>query len=178
MATAEKRKNAPLRFFFVITMVFIFFIGTLVIAVFLKRPTVPEFFVNEQSEMIIQAKRKAAATMDTLHVLYEKYPEKTFVRFSFEVTSGHVEHLWGKVLQLDSARVKLKLLRGGTAQDMYYPETLTLPVARVEDWLVELPDGKIRGGFTAQAILIMETQQRTENADSLEKELQRYADEL
>ena len=56
--------------------------------------------------------------------------------------------------------------------------TLELRIERIEDWLAELPDGKIRGGYTTQAFLLIEMKKPASNRDSLEAELGKFEDEV
>ena len=127
---------------------------------------------------MIKAKQQAVKALDTFFMLYPQHADSAFVRFAFEPTRDHVEHLWGKVKTLNSAHVNIQLKRKEGLEDVYYPEELELKVDRIEDWLIHLNNGNIRGGFTAQAMLQKERENPKANPDSIQSQLEKFADRL
>ncbi len=172
--------DKPLKYFLIISAVFVFLVGVFVWGTWTSRSDFPNEYavVDETDSRMAQAKRKASAALDTFFALYTHHTDSAFVRFSFEPTRNHIEHLWGKVLALDSARVKIQLKRKEGSEDIFYPEELELKIERIEDWLIHLDNGSIRGGFTAQAMLLKEKERPQANADSLESQLQKFKDAL
>ena len=55
---------------------------------------------------------------------------------------------------------------------------LKLPLTDVQDWLVEIGDGRIRGGFTTQVILIREKQYEMLEDAYADPELKVFVDRL
>lgn len=172
--------DKPLKYFLIISAVFIFLVGVFVWGTWTSRPDFPNEYavVDETESRIVQAKKKASAMLDTFFALYPHHADSAFVRFSFEPTRDHIEHLWGKVKALDSTHVNIQLKRKEGSEDVYYPEELELKVDRIEDWLIHLHNGNIRGGFTAQAMLLKEKERPQANTDSLEAQLQKFKDAL
>ncbi len=171
--------DKPLKFFLFITAIFVTLIGVFVVATIMKSPPKQNLIpVDEPEALIKKAKQQASVTLDSMQHLFKIYPDQTFVRFSFEPVRDHVEHLWGKVTKLDSAYVSVEVIRKGDLEDVYYPGELELNVNRIEDWLVELPDGNIRGGFTSQAILMLDKNKSDADHGAIEKELDKFLDKL
>lgn len=172
--------DKPLKYFLLISAVFIFLVGIFAWGTFTSNSELPNEFVviDEQDDGMIKAKLQAVSTLDTFFALYPQHADSAFVRFSFEPTRDHIEHLWGKVKALDSVHVNIQLKRKEGSEDVYYPEELELKVDRIEDWMIHLENGTIRGGFTAQAMLLKEKERPQANADSLEMQLQKFKDAM
>lgn len=172
--------DKPLQYFLIISAVFIFLVGVFVWGTWTSNSDIPNEYavVDENDSRMVLAKKQAAATLDTFFALFPQHSDSTFARFSFEPTRNHIEHLWGKVIALDSARVTVALKRKEGLGDQYYPERLELPVNRIEDWLIHLENGSVRGGFTAQALLQKEEEKPAVNRDSLQRQLEKFSDRL
>ncbi len=172
--------DKPLKYFLMITSVFVLLIGVFIVASIVRPPVPPEGYVvlNENDPLIVSAKSKAASLIDSFQFYYEQAPKKTFVRFAFEPKREKVEHLWGNVLSMENARIKVGLLQKGNDPGVFYPDEIELKTEFIEDWLVEMPDGTIRGGFTSQAILMKEIQKPDSNKDSLNSLLMKFIDRL
>lgn len=173
--------DKPLKYFLIISAVFVFLIGTFIVGTMTQdKPSAPNEFavVDENDKYMVSAKKQAAATLDTFFALYPQHTDSAFVRFSFEPTKGHVEHLWGKVTKLDSLHFHVQLKRKQGSEDIYYPDDLELRYDRMEDWMIHLQNGTIRGGYTVQAMLLKEKERPNVNADSLQNQLKKFSDKL
>jgi uncharacterized protein YegJ (DUF2314 family) len=173
--------DKPLKYFLIISGVFVFLIGTFILGTLTQEKTEsPNEYavVDENDQYMLSAKKQAAAMLDTFLNLYPRHIDSSFVRFSFEPTKGHIEHLWGKVHKLDSLHVHVQLKRKQGLEDIYYPDELELRVDRIEDWMIQLENGNIRGGYTAQAMLLQEKERPLANIDSLQSQLGKFSDKL
>jgi len=170
--------DKPLKYFLLVTAVFITLIGVFVLGIFTKRQEPQEglTYVDESDSLMVRAKKLASENRSMLFNLYKEHPDVTFVRFSFEPVRNRVEHIWGKVISFDSVNVSIQPLRKSGTEDIYYPENLKLLTDSIEDWLVALPDGRIRGGYTSQVMLLKEKEIPKSNIDSLEKQLKLFVD--
>ena len=172
--------DKPLKYFLLISAVFIVLVGVFAWGTFTSKSDIPNEYVvvDETDSRIVKAKMQAANTLDTFFYLYPQYADSAFVRFSFEPTRDHVEHLWGKVKALDSVHVKIQLKRKEGLEDIYYPEELELKLDRIEDWMIHFANGTIRGGYTVQAIMTKEKENASVNSDSLQKQIEKFVDRL
>lgn len=122
-------------------------------------------FVDPSNPLWAEAKNEAAATIDSFVALYPQYPDNSFVKFSHNGVSGFKEDIWAKVTSMGpgyvSVTIETKYLKDKDAIN-----TKELPLGQLVDWMVELPSGQIRGGFTTQALLLIKMQQQDTNADS------------
>src|SRR5687768_9873703 len=103
--------DKPLKYFLIISAVFVFLIGTFIVGTLTQeKAAAPNEYavVDENDKYMVSAKKQAAATLDTFLNLYPQHADSSFVRFSFEPTKGHIEHLWGKVNKLDSLHVHVQ----------------------------------------------------------------------
>jgi len=89
----------------------------------------------------------AQSKLPTLRELYAERPSHTSVKIAFETDKGTTEHLWADVLSLDADKMRLKVKTPPATHEGDFDPELERPVADIEDWQVELADGKIRGGF-------------------------------
>ncbi|GIV34853.1 MAG: hypothetical protein KatS3mg031_2388 [Chitinophagales bacterium] len=171
--------DRPLKFFFIVTGVFVLLAGIIIVLMIFSAPQenrLPR--IEEQHPLMIHARQQARQTLDTFVALYAQYPNQAFVRFSFEPVPGHVEHLWAKVLKVDSLMVTAELLHKGEADEVFYPPYVALHLLKAEDWLIELPDGTIRGGFTTQAILLMDRNNPSADTAAISQRLKPFSDRL
>lgn len=169
--------DKPLKYFLLISAVFAFLIGVFVWGTWTSRMEIPVNYpiIDETDNGMLQAKRKAASTLDTFLLLYPNHADSAFVRFSFEPARNRTEHLWGKVLALDSVRVKIQLTKEDS-EETNYSAVQELRIRQIEDWLIHLDNGTIRGGFTAQELLRKEKEKPQSNIDSLEAQLRKFKD--
>ena len=112
-------------------------------------------YVQPTSPLWVEATQKARATIPLLAQLHAESVGPIAVKYPLTNDRGQVEHVWGELLSIDTsvfaAALETPLLYGK-------PENTThsgVPLASLEDWQVQLPDGRIRGGFTTQAEITM-----------------------
>jgi len=93
---------------------------------------------------------KAKQTIPTLRELFPAHRGSVGVKYPLRTSRGETEHVWGQLLELGPqtfvAGLDAPLLRG--KPDGEPPFTISL--TELEDWLLEMPDGAIRGGYTTR----------------------------
>jgi hypothetical protein len=76
-----------------------------------------------------------------------------WVKYEIKTTEGTTEHVWGELQFLgeDSFRATLETppVTGKLVEDM----AESMPLSALDDWLVLMPDGTVRGAFTLQVEL-------------------------
>lgn len=107
-------------------------------------------YIDTSQPAWIEAVAKARAAVPTLRELFAQREAPVDVKYSLQNSAGDTEHVWGELLELAddefSADLRTPLIRGRLVS----PPPFRLPLSALEDWQVELPDGRIRGGFTTQ----------------------------
>jgi uncharacterized protein YegJ (DUF2314 family) len=168
------KADKPLKIYLVVTAIFLFVLGLAVYNAidFQDRKMAKLYQVDPADPLLPKAKAKAAATMDTLAVLFPQYLEKCYVKFPV-VINDLEEHRWGMLTELGTDHVSV--IPGEPGSEKAEGREIQLPIEQVEDWLVELPNGKVRGGYTTQ--LILQRQAEKGDADA-KKQLQLFTDPL
>ncbi len=114
-------------------------------------------FVDPSDPLWEQAKAKATATIDTFVALYPQYPNNSFVKFSHDGTSGFKEDIWAKVTTMGPGYVSI-VIEPKYLKEKDEENQKELPLGQVIDWMVELPDGNVRGGYTTHALIKLQMQ--------------------
>jgi len=132
-----------------------------------KKDTAHLQFVDPNNELWAKAKAKAALTIDSFVAIYPQYPAASFIKFTHSGPSGFREDIWAKVTSMGPGYVGIAI------EPRYLKENENeanreLPLGQVIDWMIELPDGQIRGGYTTQALLLIQAQKEPNtNSDDL-----------
>ncbi len=154
--------DRPLKFFLIATGVFTLLIGSVVIFSLQQIPD--QVYVSDNDPLMVQAEDLARGSFDRFLELRKKHPESSFVKFN--TRDGDT---WGNVLLVDGQYIKVE--RNDIPMDPYkqIQVQFDLSLPEVEDWLVELEDGKVYGGFTSQVVLHYEKKQQgdSDRIDSL-----------
>lgn len=130
-----------------------------------KKDTAHLQFVDPNNPLWTEAKAKAAASIDTLVALYPQNPSNTFVKFSHNGVSGFKEDIWAKVSDMGPGYVGVTI-DAKYLVDKDSENKRQLPLGQVIDWMVELPNGKVRGGYTTQALLLLKAQKEGNTDDA------------
>ncbi len=134
-------------------------------------------FVSPDNELWNEAKQRAVATMDTFAVLHAQYPQSSYVKFAHDAPSGFVEDIWAKVTNLGPGFVGVSI-EGRYLKDKNDNPEKELPAGQIVDWMVELPTGEIRGGYTTQALLQLQLEQAPARQEKINADLARFLDKL
>lgn len=135
--------------------------------------------IEPDNALLLAAKDRSEATIDTLEALYPANTNNTFVRFTFGKPGEEGIHIWAKVSELatDHVTIDLTTVDKGLRLPIQGKE-MQLSIDQIEDWIIDLPNGKIRGGFTTQALLISKMNAEVAAKDSIQQQLQQFSDPL
>ncbi|MDZ4812045.1 MAG: hypothetical protein SGI99_05430 [Pseudomonadota bacterium] len=100
---------------------------------------------------MLEARRKARTSLDTMRQVFEASHFEVAVNFPFQTHGNPTEHLWGQLLELGQDEMKVSLATPPLWQQGAIPESHSLPLSELADWHVTLDDGSIRGSFSTQA---------------------------
>jgi uncharacterized protein YegJ (DUF2314 family) len=139
-----------------------------------KKDTAHLQFVDPNNELWTKAKTKATATLDTFTALYPQNPANSFIKFTHDGPSGFKEDIWAKVTSIGPGYVGI-VVEAKYLKENENEANRELPMGQVIDWMIELPDGLIRGGFTTQALLLIEMQKE---ASATDEELSNFVDKI
>src|SRR5262245_29512722 len=107
--------------------------------------------VDTSSALWSEAVAKARASTPLLRQLMASKVGPVAVKYPLTSVDGETEHVWGELLDIDEtsfrATLETLLVAGPPKTDAPY----RLPLSELEDWLVTMPDGAIRGGYTMRA---------------------------
>jgi|SRR5688572_24881095 len=107
-------------------------------------------YIDTSQPAWIDAVARARAAVPVLRELFAAREAPVDVKYALQNSAGDTEHVWGELLELADdefcANLRTPLLRGRLVSSPPF----RLPLSALEDWQAELPDGRIRGGFTTQ----------------------------
>jgi len=171
-----KNLDISVKIFLIITSLFA---GIYLLALF-GRSNLPEIEVLDPSDPLLKdAKNKAAETIAVFDSLQPLFPNNTFVRFKFVNAKNEEEHVWGRVMEKNKAALKITDINKKTERDNpAYPKFYDLSLEKVEDWLVEVGNDSVKGGFTTQVILLRKLQDQPEKRDETLAQLGLFLDTL
>lgn len=129
----------------------------------------PPLKIEPDDELFAMAVARAKAERARLEDLFAQRPRDTYVRLAGE--NGAPAPKWLRLLALDGAQMRV-----GPAEDAAPGAERSAPFDRLEDWQVELPDGKIRGGFTIEVQMLRAAQQYNGLPPGLARQQMRYLD--
>jgi Uncharacterized protein conserved in bacteria (DUF2314) len=171
-----KNLDISVKIFLIITSLF----AGIYLLAFFGRSNLPEIEVLDPSDPLLKdAKNKAAETIAVFDSLQPLFPNNTFVRFKFVNAKNEEEHVWGRVMEKNKAALKITDINKKTERDNpAYPKFYDLSLEQVEDWLVEVGNDSVKGGFTTQVILLRKLQDQPEKRDETLAQLGLFLDPL
>ncbi|MCK6470376.1 MAG: hypothetical protein L6R28_01410 [Planctomycetes bacterium] len=129
----------------------------------------PPLKIAPDDELFAMAVERAKAERARLEELFAQRPRDTYVRLASE--NGAPAPVWLRLLELDGAQMRVGPAEGETAG-----AERSAPFEHLEDWQVELSDGKIRGGFTIEVQMLRAAQQYNGLPPVLAQQQMRYLD--
>jgi len=168
--------DRPLKFFIAASIGFFLFMLFLYLTS-IKETGEPISLMNSHNQdgLFVKAEREALTTIDTLFKLYHDFPTHSFVKFTTKNKSGIMKEVWGTVTELERDHVTATILeKFNPANEL--PKSVDLSIDQIRDWLVEVENDFIRGGFTTQVMLINEMQQ--ESSAELDSQLKLFLDPI
>lgn len=105
--------------------------------------------IDDDDPLMLEAMREARASLHRLRPL-SRGASQAWVKFQVRDAGGDVEHVWGSLEVVEDEHV-VATWRMPVVGGIELPDQKKLPLAEIEDWQVELPDGAIHGGFTTRA---------------------------
>ncbi len=124
---------------------------------FSLRPNVDDIAtpIAPDDPLWVKALQRSRETIPLLRELQVQHKGEIAVKFPFQTDTGATEHLWGRLLDLRERDMWVTVLTPPIAQKGVPPQHLKVPVADMEDWQLDLPDGKVRGGFSTRAQILI-----------------------
>lgn len=166
------------KIFIAVSMVFILLVGMAMYSAWFKKEkdNANISVLDPNDPLLLKAKEQATATIDTLQMLFPDHQEHSYIRFPYKFKDAEI-HLWATLKDIAPDHADATIEPGPYAPGFIQGnEDIQLAISRVEDWLVEMEDGSIRGGFTTQALLLSQMKQPGANTDSLQQLLDQFVD--
>jgi uncharacterized protein YegJ (DUF2314 family) len=134
--------------------------------------------VEPGDPIMTQAVRRAKETFDEFRKLYPAHQEGSMVKFSFQTDQGVTENLWGDLMELGVAYARVYARTLPVEHHGGFDRQMEIPVQTIVDWMIELPDGTLRGGFTNQALFKIFERQEGCMHPKFESHMRRFQDGL
>lgn len=164
--------SKALKFYIGISSVILLSITLRYLSYLYERPNVnmPLTEIYEEEPLLLSAKLRSKENLDSLFKYFPLYPNNTFVKFPTDTNKTLVNYEWGKLLALNKTAFII--------QKHESEELLTLGIDKIDDWLVEVEDNKVKGAYTTQAFLILEAKINEETKAKLDSLLGHFKDPL
>jgi hypothetical protein len=107
--------------------------------------------IDTSDPLWIVALGKARTSVPRFLDLARTNPDGSFVKYALQTTSGTIEHVWGAVLAVSEGAITVGLDTPPVDGKPTSAPPYQLALSEIEDWRVELPDGRIHGAYTARA---------------------------
>jgi uncharacterized protein YegJ (DUF2314 family) len=109
------------------------------------------FEIDPADPLIVASVERARASLPLLRELWDKREGELYVKFPFHTDGGQTEHVWGELLAIEGDEFRANIGNEPVTHDGDLPEFVSLPLREIEDWMLPLEDGSVRGGFRTQA---------------------------
>lgn len=111
-------------------------------------------FIDPTDPLWVRAVARARDTLPTLRELHQAR-EDCGVKFAFQTDGGTNEHVWGELVEIGETSFRATIETPPIGHRGPLPKVVELPFDALEDWIVQYPDGRIRGGFTTLAEIMI-----------------------
>lgn len=131
--------------------------------------------IADDDPLMEKARSRARGSLGLLVELFREHPADTLVKVPLTTDRGRREVIWCDLLALEDESLHARIRTPPVTQEAPLPAELRCPLADLEDWSVELPDGSVRGAFTV-AVMVRRYRERHGACPPLEAQLARLAD--
>jgi uncharacterized protein YegJ (DUF2314 family) len=123
-----------------------------VVAAFLayqrSQSSVPVYEISPDDAEMIAARKKAQETLAELKEAINSGIPTAAVKIPVASSSRTIEYMVGDVIELTDIFVKVQVRGRPVTHSGAFQPVQSFPLREIADWFYELPNGKIRGGFT------------------------------
>lgn len=124
------------------------------------------------------ARQTAAETFGLFLEIYERLPTYCEVRFRYETDAGVLAFPWGDLLEWHGDRAVVYLRERPRGHEGGFERFQQVRREDIDDWMVVLPNGQVRGGFTNQALCRIFARDTGQMPARLRLVLERFVDPL
>ena len=134
-------------------------VGAVVIVAFIlwrfvavPRPKYPPLAIGDDDPEMKAAMLTAQETIAEFRKLHAQHPKDALVKVPFLTSAGKTEYLAAEVLELAGEEIKVRLSTPPVSHEGQVERLQTYPVSKIVDWVIVMPEGKRRGGFTMRVM--------------------------
>lgn len=106
----------------------------------------------QQDPLLISAQKQAKTTLPKFLTLLKRLPTRGDVQILQTSPSGQENPVWAKVIKSKSNRLAIQLPALSLDKHQSQPSPTWIQLREIHDWRITLPNGKVKGNFTAQAM--------------------------
>jgi len=103
---------------------------------------------------------RAIEELSDFETLYAAHPEKSFVRFSHTFKGGKTEDVWAQITNRSDKLLDVNIVTIPDGIDASESKAQT-SMDKISDWQVEAKAGEYKGGYTAQAMILLKQSEGT-----------------
>jgi hypothetical protein len=110
------------------------------------------FWLPANDPLMVEAARKARASLPRLRELFAAHPKDTLVKIPFDAGEGAHEIIWCELKSLEADAMEVEMADQPRRDRGKFGGRRRLSMEDLQDWYVEEPGGAIRGAYSLRAI--------------------------
>lgn len=116
--------------------------------------------IDVDPNLLETATARALEELPDFETLYAAHPKKSFVRFSHTFKGGKTEDVWAQITNRSDKALDVNIVTMPDGVDASQAKAKTT-IDKISDWQVEAQEGEYRGGYTAQAMILLKQSEGT-----------------
>jgi len=97
---------------------------------------------------------RAIEELPSFEKLHAAHPKKSFVRFNHTFKNGKKEDVWAQITNREGNLLDVTIVTMPDGVDASQAKAQT-SIDKISDWQVEAKEGEYKGGYTAQAMILL-----------------------
>jgi uncharacterized protein YegJ (DUF2314 family) len=136
----------------------------------------PPIDIAPHDPLMEEAIRRAHATVERLRAYHASGAGDCYVKIALEGGDSGVEHVWAYIEQLRGTTVRVSLANEPVFAGGALNDEVTVPLSEINDWMVEMPDGAVRGGYSTIAMYRRARERGDALPPGVEENIRRFVD--
>lgn len=141
-----------------------------------NRPAFPPLAIANDDPLMLEATRKAKASLSQLRALFAQSPEHARVKVPFISNSGETEHLWAELLAIDESEIEVRYLTPSVSHTGTLERVHRHLLNDIEDWVFTKDPTHYVGGFSMRVMFIRGREAWGDLPPELKAEETKYAE--
>ncbi|MBD8528097.1 DUF2314 domain-containing protein [Pseudomarimonas arenosa] len=139
-----------------------------------NRPAIAPLAIDQDDPLMTEAIAQARAGLGQFRRLLDEHPRAGSVKLPFDSNSGETEFIWAEVKLIEDDQVEVLYSTPPVSHSGRIERQQRHPLSDIVDWVVELPGGMRRGGYTMRVMFQRAREQWGKLPAELQAEEEKY----